>query len=102
MFDIFGKQRIAQLEESLAGRERLFDILLMGWKDQSAQLRGLKDDIRTNNIAIGRIIAKLDPIYNISEYDPVRIEESNRISEEAINRIYAEHAASNKHTGEHG
>lgn len=39
---------------------------------------------------LGRVIAKLDPIVAVSEFDPERKAESDRIGEEVLKRLEAE------------
>ena len=46
---------------------------------------------------LGRVIAKLDPMYGKSEHDPARKAESDRLGEEIIKRLIADNAA-RKHT----
>lgn len=40
--------------------------------------------------AMGRIIAKIDPMYGRAEDDPARVADSARLGEEVINRLMAE------------
>lgn len=54
-----------------------------------------KTMIAVHNRAIGRLIAKLDPIYSTSEHDPARRAESDRIGDEVMRKLLAEHKASN-------
>ena len=93
MFDIFGRKRIAQLEEA----NRNLNRRLEQWEnDLGPKLEKALKHTAVYDRAVGRIIAKLDPMYGRDEADPVRKAESDRISDEAIGRIYAEHAASNR------
>lgn len=46
---------------------------------------------------LGRVIAKLDPQYGRSEFDPARKAESDKLAEETIKRLEAEAAARAPH-----
>lgn len=56
----------------------------------------LRVAVDVQNLAMGRIIAKLDPAFATPHDDPDRKAESDRLGEEAIRRIKGEYAASNK------
>lgn len=58
------------------------------------------DKLNTFEPALGRIIAKLDPIYGTSDFSEAKRAESDRIGEEAIRRIQAEDKARRHTTGE--
>lgn len=49
------------------------------------------------NLALGRIIAKLDPAYGRSEFDNVRKAESDRLGQEALDKLLGEAQALRKH-----
>lgn len=57
----------------------------------------LLKDIHLHNSALCRIIAKLDPLYNVSEFDPDRIAASRKLEGEIMNKLLAEYKASNPH-----
>lgn len=59
-------------------------------------LNKLEREIQIRDRMLGRIIAKLDPNYIGDEADPLRKAESDRLSDEVIKRLYAEHEASNR------
>lgn len=46
------------------------------------------------NRAMGRLIAKLDPEYGRSEFDPQRKRESDELSDQIIRKMIAEHTVS--------
>lgn len=50
---------------------------------------------------LGRVIAKLDPMYAKDELDPIRKAESDKLGEEVIQRLKAEDAARRHTTGEY-
>jgi|HubBroStandDraft_2_1064218.scaffolds.fasta_scaffold166512_2 hypothetical protein len=54
------------------------------------ELRRVHMNIITHHDALGRIIAKLDPLYGVDEQDPARRAESDRISRQAMERLEAE------------
>lgn len=61
----------------------------------------LNGNVPVHNNAIARLIAKLDPLYGIPEDDPERKAASDKLSAQIINKLYADHAASNKLTGDY-
>lgn len=89
--DLFGRKRIAQLEESLATQQRLFNIQQQGWRNMEDRYHQLIDAILFHNRALGRVIAKLDPNYGIPENDPSRVAESDRIGDAVIAKLLGEH-----------
>jgi len=93
-------------------REFLDEQIVALW----GEVHELNKRLAIQNQAMGRIIAKLDPMFVKPEVPPTsveyrtseelkqaqadyakRLEESNRLGEEAINRIVAEHDARSKH-----
>ena len=52
--------------------------------------------IGIHNRALGRVIAKLDPLFVTDEMDPNRKAESDRLGQEAIKRIIGEYKSSNQ------
>lgn len=57
-------------------------------------------EVRILGPSLGRIIAKLDPQYGKSEFDPIRKDESQALAEDIIKRLRAEDAARRHTTGE--
>lgn len=57
------------------------------------QLREIRKTLNTIGPGLGRVIAKLDPQYGRSEFDPARKAESDKLAEETIKRLEAEAAA---------
>lgn len=58
--------------------------------------------VHVSQAGLGRVIAKLDPMYGRSEFDPERVAESNRIGEEVLKKLFAEQAAMEKHNPRKG
>lgn len=52
------------------------------------------------SLAMGRLVAKLDPTYNVDEMDPDRRKASDAIGKSVMNRLLAESAAQRKMMGE--
>lgn len=71
---------------------------------QMHQYKGLISGMRLNsgtqNMALGRIIAKLDPNYGIPEDDKARRSASDLLGQQVITKLEGEFKASNKYTGE--
>jgi hypothetical protein len=60
----------------------------------SVEIANLRDTIQIHNAALGRVIAKLDPMYAQDEINnPQRRAESDRLGEAAIARIRADFLA---------
>jgi len=61
---------------------------------QSAFMKGelsrLTDGLQVHNLALGRIIAKLDPLFGVPEDDPARKAASNKLSNDIIAKLKAE------------
>jgi len=62
----------------------------LGLADQQEKIR---EDLGAILPGLGRVIAKLDPMYGRDELDPERIAESDAIGEAVIERLKDEHAA---------
>lgn len=56
--------------------------------------------LRPMSLAMGRLVAKLDPTYNVDEMDPARRKASDAIGESVMNRLRAEAKAQQHMTGE--
>lgn len=52
------------------------------------------------SLAMGRLVAKLDPTYNVDEMNPDRRKASDAIGESVMNRLRAEAKAQRHMTGE--
>jgi len=63
---------------------------------QLAELRGLKGQLIASNMGMARIIAKLDPMYGVAYDDPERKAASDKLSQEIIKKLIAEHVISNR------
>jgi hypothetical protein len=71
------------------------------------QISYLRNDVKAyakvvavQNAALGRIIAKLDPMYGKDELDPARKAASDELGQQVINKLAAERAAQNKLRGD--
>lgn len=60
----------------------------------------LKPQLEISLIGIGKIISKLEPTFIQDELDPVRKADSDRIGQEALDRLYAENFARKHSLGE--
>lgn len=95
--DLFGKRRIAQLEDALETQKRLFDIQQQGWREMESRYRILHSHLAVTNRGIGRLIAKLDPLYAADELNRDRKAESDKIGNAVLSRLMSEHKLSNPH-----
>lgn len=59
-------------------------------------IRRARTEVAIHNLALGRIIAKIDPMFVTAEDAPARRAESDRLGALAIDRIYGEYKASNQ------
>lgn len=87
--DLFGKRRIAQLEESLAQKDRLFDIQQTGWKETEAKLSTARNQIEY----LVRTIRDMDQeIYNMGQKTDWPAQRSHfvKLQEGMIARKHAE------------
>jgi hypothetical protein len=89
--DIFGKKRIRELEIANAN----LNDRLERWEEHYRRFEQLAAQNKVTNLAVARIIAKLDPQYARDEMDPQRKRESDDLSNEIIRKLIAEHRASN-------
>lgn len=55
--------------------------------------------IKSLCLGIGRLIGKLEPLYGIPEDSPERRAASDKLGQDIINRLQAEHKAANHSTG---
>lgn len=73
------------------------DTILLVMRNQQLDIANDVHTINRNvyiiHQALGRIIAKLDPMYAINEFDPQRKAASDKIGEEVIKRLKAEQDA---------
>jgi hypothetical protein len=60
------------------------------------RLEHIENRVTAITPGLARIIAKLDPMYGRSEFDPDRIAESNKLEKEILDKLWAEHVASNR------
>jgi hypothetical protein len=64
------------------------------------QVNHLRRDLQSANMGIGRILAKIDPLYGTPEDDPSRRTASNQLAEDTIKRLKGEDQARKAMTGE--
>ena len=57
-----------------------------------SQVSVLRTSTNTNNLALGRILAKLEPVLAQSELDPARKADSDKLGNDIIKRLQAEQA----------
>lgn len=62
----------------------------------SVDVTGIKGQAVATNRGIGRLIAKLDPLYAADELDPVRKRQSDEIGSQVIKKLISEHVISNR------
>lgn len=85
---------ITQTHDSLG----YMDNKLMQMQREIAELKRMKEHITIHNRALARFIGKLDPLFASNEFDPRRKAESDRIGDEVMRRLIAEHkTSSNPH-----
>jgi hypothetical protein len=58
------------------------------------------DQLKILYSGVARIIAKIDPEYSRSEFDPIRKAESDKLGAEVMNKLIGEHLAQRHSTGE--
>lgn len=94
--NIWPWSRIRELERANDNLNRRLAL----WEGElSNQLRAMGNQVLGSNRAMGRIIAKLDPEYGRSEFDPQRRRESDELSDQIIRKLIGEHLASNQPKG---
>lgn len=89
--DLFGRKRIAELERANANLNRR----LADWEDHWKRLEPIFAQGKATNLALARIIAKIDPEYGRSEFDPKRKAESDALGDQIIRKLISEHNLSN-------
>lgn len=66
---------------------------------QHQELSAIKGQVIASNRGMGRLIAKLDPLYAADELDPIRKKQSDETGAGVIKKLIAEHIESNKLSG---
>ena len=89
--DLFGRKRIAELEQANINLNRR----LQDWEDHWKRLEPIFTQGKVTNLAVARIIAKLDPEYGRSEFDAQRKRESDILGDQIICKLLSEHRLSN-------
>lgn len=93
--DLFGRKRIKALEIQLAHR----DAMLEQYRNELSRYADLKTAILRHNLALGRIIGKLDPIYVEPEMSAERRAASDEIGRKVLEKLFGENKAANHSTG---
>ena len=70
------------------------DVIRRSQSINASAIAGLHNKLDIQNLALARVIAKLDPNYARSEFDPTRRAESDDIGRAVIARLEAEAKAS--------
>lgn len=89
--------KLKDIWEVLMGRLSSYDLedARKSVRQARESVYGLQRDFKPLRMAIGRILAKVDPVYCRDELDPMRKVESDEIAEQALKKIYSEYKASN-------
>lgn len=87
--DLFGRKARQKLEQELENEKYANELLKTALKEQ----RRVLDSVEALTLAVGRIIALKEPYFGVSEDDPARKAESDRLGEAVIKRIKDEAAA---------
>lgn len=74
---------------------------ITGVRGELTALKALRTEIAVHNKALGRMIAKLDPIFALDEQSPARKADSERIAEEVIRKLRGEYTATKVAGGDH-
>lgn len=82
---------ISEIQEDQAFLSRKLNEISNSMKDAKMIL-----EIGIHNRALARIIAKLDPMYNVSEFDPERIAASKKLEDEILAKLNSEWQTSNR------
>lgn len=64
------------------------------------EISAMRTEIKVSNRALGRVIAKIDPIFLVPEDDPVRKAASDAAGDAVIAKLLGEHIMSTRQTGE--
>ena len=64
--------------------------LIRDQEDLNTELLRVNGELRIHNAELGRIIAKLDPMYGIDELDPVRKAQSDALGKRVIDQLEGE------------
>lgn len=88
---------ITDIEDILSNKLNSLSNDIDNYLVETKKLRG---QVETAMVGLGLLLAKLDPILAVSEHDPVRKAESDRLGKEVINRLRAENAARHHQTGD--
>lgn len=89
--------------QRLLGTDGTYD-QIVGLNNYISGLRGevgaLRTEMKVMNRALGRVIAKIDPMFIVPEDDPTRKAASDAAGDAVIRKLIGEHIMSNRLTGE--
>lgn len=97
--DLFGRKRIAELEIANANLNRRLQDQEDMRREADSCWRDLAKQLSANNIALGRVIAKVDPTFAQDELDPKRKAASDVLGQEVIRKIMNDDHFSNRTRG---
>lgn len=86
----------------LIGTDQLYDqindlnIYITGLR---GEIGAIRSQVSVTNLAIGRVIAKIDPMFVTPEDDPVRKAASDAAGQAVINKLLGEDHSSNRTRG---
>lgn len=67
---------------------------ITGLRGEIGALSSLKTEIGIHNRSLARVISKLDPMFGRDEIDPVRKAESDKLTNDIMQKLIGEHLAS--------
>lgn len=82
--------------DELITNQHLLDARTASMQLRLNTLSKIEGQIIAANRGMGRLISKLDPMYGRDELDPARKAESDKLGEEIIRKLIAEHIESNR------
>lgn len=99
MMDLFNRKLVANLKEALTDKDRLLNIALIGWKESDRKIIDVLTEISIMNRALGRVIAKVEPLFATPEDDPTRKAASDAAGQAVIDKLRGEDHFSNRTRG---
>lgn len=69
---------------------------ILAAKRAAMEIKNVHTNLRATNLAVGRIVAKLDPTFAESEFDPARKAASDAAGNTVIQRLLGEDHYSNR------
>ncbi len=84
----------------LLGLNDDLEAIISAVESSNGDIQRIELRLSAMSAGMGRIVAKLDPMYGKSEFDPARKAESDKLGEETIRRLEAEDWARRHSVGE--